>query len=87
MSNKNNQSIFEKNIQRGIKEKLISLNEERTKITYHAYRNFTTNFKKPEELVRASYFVELVLDYNYSPKRIDFEVIVPRRKPEDRADI
>ncbi|MCS7206054.1 MAG: N-6 DNA methylase [Leptospiraceae bacterium] len=87
MSNKNNQSIFEKNIQRGIEAKIISFNEDKSKITYYASRDFTTSFKKPEELVRASYFVELVLDYNYSPKRIDFEVIVPRRKPEDRADI
>lgn len=87
MSNKNNQSIFEKNIQRGIEAKIISLNEDKTRITYHCSRDFTTSFKKPEEIVRASYFTELVLDYSYPAKRINFEVIVPRRKPEDKADI
>jgi type I restriction enzyme M protein len=87
MSNKNNQSIFEKNIQRGIEAKIISFNEDKSKITYHCSRDFTTSFKNPEEVVRASYFTELVLDYNYPTKRTNFEVIVPRRKPEDKADI
>ena len=41
----------------------------------------------PEEKVRASYFCELVLDYDYPTKNIDIEVIVPRRTPKDRADI
>lgn len=87
MSNKNNQSIFEKNIQRGIKAKIISFNEDKSKITYHASRDFTANFKDPEEKVRAYYFTELVLDKHYPKEKINFEVIVPRRKPEDKADI
>lgn len=87
MNNKNNQSIFEKNIQRGVEAKIISLNEDKTRITYHCSRDFTTSFKNPEEIVRASYFTELVLDYGYPIKRMNLEVIVPRRKPEDRADI
>lgn len=37
--------------------------------------------------IRASYFAELVLDYQYPNKKINFEVTVPRRTPEDRADI
>ncbi|HPX31373.1 MAG TPA: restriction endonuclease subunit M [Smithella sp.] len=81
------ESIFMRNIQRGIDKKIISLSSDQAKITYHCSRNYTTGFKNPEEKVRGSYFAELVLDYNYSPDRIDFEVIVPRRTPEDRADI
>jgi len=81
------ESIFEKNIQRGIEEGTISFNEDRSRVTYHCSRDYSTSFKNPEEKVRAAYFAELVIDYQYPKKRIDFEVSVPRRTPEDRADI
>jgi len=87
MAKENHDSIFMKNIQKGIEKKIITLTSDGSKITYHCKRDYTTSFKNPEEKVRASYFVELVLDYNYPPKNIDIEVIVPRRTPEDRADI
>ena len=87
MKNDNEDSLFEKNRQRGIEKEYISLSADRKKITYHCSRDYTTSFKNPEEKVRASYFAELVLDYNYPTKRIDFEVTIPRRTPEDRADI
>ncbi len=80
-------SIFEKNIQKGKAKGLISFNEDESRIIYHCSRNYSTSFKNPEEKVRASYFVELVLDYQYPKERINFEVTVPRRTPEDRADI
>lgn len=87
ITNNSSDSIFEQNIQRGIRKGYISLAEDRNKITYHCLRDYTTSFKNPEEKIRASYFAELVLDYQYPKKRIDFEVPVPRRTPEDRADI
>lgn len=80
-------SVFLRNIKRGIGAQIISLNEEHTKVTYHCKRDYSTSFKNPEEPVRAAYFVELVLDYTYPKTRINIEVTVPRRKPEDRADI
>src|SRR6266568_3092100 len=80
-------SVFQKNLERGIAAHIISLSEDQTKITYSAARSFTTSYKNPEEKVRASYFAELVLDYQYPQERIVFEVLVPRRTPEDRADI
>ncbi len=83
----NNQSIFEQNIKRGIEAGIISFNEDKTKITYACSRAYTTSFKNPEEKVRASYFCELVLDYDYTKEKMNFEVLVPRRTPEDRADI
>ncbi|MCD6222037.1 restriction endonuclease subunit M [bacterium] len=83
----NKNSIFEKNIQRGIGEGIISFNKDRTRVIYHCSRDYSTSFRNPEEKVRAAYFAELVLDYQYPKERIDFEVIVPRRTPEDRADI
>jgi type I restriction enzyme M protein len=83
----NHESIFQRNIQRAVEKGFISFSSDNSKIQYDCSRDYTASFKKPEEKVRASYFAELVLDYEYLNKKIDFEVIVPRRKPEDRADI
>ncbi|BCG53959.1 N-6 DNA methylase [Alistipes indistinctus] len=80
-------SISEKNIIRGIEKELISFNEDKSRITYNCARSYSTSFKNPEESVRAAYFVELVLDYLYPSQKIDIEVKVERRTPDDRADI
>ena len=87
MSVNDNDSIFTKNIQRGIDKGIIMVASDSSKITYHCKRSYSTSFKNPEEKIRASYFCELVLDYDYPAKSIDIEVNVPRRTPEDRADI
>ncbi len=73
-------------IQIGIANGLIQFNAENTRITY-VDRNKTYNFKDPEEIVRAESYIQLVEIYGYDPKRIDFEVTVPRRTPSDSADI
>lgn len=83
----NNKSIFNSNINRGLEKGIIIINEPQNRITYKCSRNYETDFRKPEEIVRASYFVELVLDYKYPQSRIDLEVKVERRVPDDRADI
>ncbi|MBM2815791.1 MAG: methylase [Ignavibacteria bacterium] len=83
----NNQSFFEKNVQLGLSKKILSLNEDCSRITYNCCREYSTSYKNPEEKVRASYFVDLVLKYQYPQHRIDFEFTVPKRTPEDRADI
>jgi type I restriction enzyme M protein len=41
----------------------------------------------PEEKVRAEFWAELIYKYDYSPDRIRLEVNVPRRTPNDYADI
>jgi len=41
----------------------------------------------PEEHVRAVFYSELIKKYKYPKEKIDLEIIVPRRKPEDKADI
>ena len=87
MSKNDNESIFTKNIQRGLARKLIEISDNKTKIIYHCSREFKANFKKPEEKIRASYFTQLILDYSYQAEKIDLEVTVPRRTPADRADI
>ncbi len=87
MAKDDHESIFDKNILRGVERGIITISKDNSKITYYCSRDYTTSFKNPEEKVRASYFTELVLDYNYPAKKIDIEVVIPRRTPEDRADI
>jgi len=84
---KNNDTVFMEKVNKGVSEGLISISDNGARITYHCKRDYSTGFRNPEEKVRASYFVELILDYNYPSKNIDIEVTVPRRTPEDRADI
>lgn len=83
----NTTSNLLQNIENGIRDKILSLNEDRSRITYYGSREYSTSFKNPEERVRASYFVELVNLYMYPAKRIDFEITIARRVPEDKADI
>ena len=87
MNKDNHDSIFQRNIQRGIDKGIIKVESDGSKITYFCKRDYSTSFKNPEEKVRGAYFCELVLDYDYPTKNIDIEVTVPRRTPEDRADI
>jgi type I restriction enzyme M protein len=70
-------------IQLGINRQLIEVND--INIKYHI-QNKEYN-QDPEEFVRAAVYVELVETYHYSPYRIDIEVQVPRRTPNDFADI
>lgn len=74
-------------IQKGIANNLISFNNENTRIIYNAKTEKSYNYKDPEEKIRASVFIKLVVDFGYNAKDIDFEVRVPRRTPEDSADI
>lgn len=85
--NEENSTIFLENIERGLKQKIIKLSDDESRITYFCKREYSTTFKNPEEKVRASYFVELVLDKKYPKENIDIEVKVERRIPDDRADI
>lgn len=87
MNSKNSLSIFEKNIQRGIDKQQITISEDQLTITYHCKRDYSTYYSNPEEKVRASYFIELVLDYDYPAESIDLEVTVQRSIPGDYADI
>ncbi|MCY4108309.1 MAG: restriction endonuclease subunit M, partial [Chloroflexi bacterium] len=41
----------------------------------------------PEEKVRAELWAELIYKYEYAPERMEFEARVPRRTPNDFADL
>jgi type I restriction enzyme M protein len=85
--NSHDDFVFPENILRGVARGIIRIAEDNSKITYICSREYTTGFRNPEELVRASYFAELVEYYHYPKENINIEHIVPRRTPEDRADI
>lgn len=73
-------------IEIGIKKGYISFTPDSKRITY-IQQGKTYRFTDPEEFVRAEYYVELIEKYQYQPKRIDLEIVVPRRTPSDLADI
>lgn len=53
----------------------------------YVHAKHSERWSDPEEKVRAAFFADLIYHYRYDPKRIDFEVEVPRRTSSDKADI
>ena len=49
--------------------------------------DFSARWSDPEEKVRAELWAELIYKYEYPSERIRFEVNVPRRLPNDYADL
>ncbi|HWA27609.1 MAG TPA: N-6 DNA methylase [Lacunisphaera sp.] len=68
-------------IQRGF----ITISEEQ--VTYRLNQQKTYSWKDPEEWVRAHLVAWLVINRDYPTNRIRVEVTVPRRTPNDFADI
>lgn len=85
--NKSSLHFNDDTIQKGIENNLISFNDDNTRIFYNVKTKKNYNYKDPEEKIRAYVFIKLVSDYGYNAEDIDFEVTVPRRTPEDLADI
>ena len=73
-------------IQQGIKKGLLSFSTNNEKITYIKI-NKSYVFTDPEEQVRAKFYMELIEKYGYEESHVDLEVRVPRRVPNDLADI
>lgn len=75
-------------LQIGIEKGLVSFNEDKSRITYYTIpQTKSYKYSDPEEKVRAEVFLQLVLDYGYPIKKVQLEVQVPRRTPNDWADI
>lgn len=72
-------------MQEAIDRSLISINKD--KITYNIHQKKEYVWTDPEEWVRAWTISFLVLKKSYTPKSIKTEVPVPRRTPNDFADI
>ncbi len=70
----------------GIEKGYIKISENEKKITY-VKQDKTYTYTDPEEKVRAVYYVELIEKYQYKPELFKLEHKVPRRTPNDWADI
>ena len=57
------------------------------KVHYKGIAKEHTVTDGPEERVRCRVVNDLINKYKYPPKRIDINVLVPRRKPSDYADV
>jgi len=79
---------MEEIIKKGIEQGLIALNDDESRITYFTVpQSKSYRYTDPEEKVRAVVFLQLFFDYSYPINRIQLEVQVPRRTPNDWADI
>lgn len=75
------------NIKRGLKKGIINLNEDETKISYLLKKNHNTEFRTLQELIRASYLIELVLDYKYPKENILLDYGNNKKIYSNRSDI
>lgn len=77
---------FKREHEKALQEGIISLDSEEKNIVYAA-QNKKYRLSDPEELVRASAYVSLVVDYGYSQAQIEIEYTVPQRVPNIYSDI
>lgn len=77
-------SYLERAIQNGLAE---IRGEGKTERIHYKAANHSERWSDPEEKVRAEFWAELIYKYDYRPERIRFEVRVPRRTPNDFADL
>lgn len=61
--------------------------EGRAERIHYLTAGHSERWSDPEEKVRAEFWAELIYKYEYSPDLIRFEVNVPRRTPNDFADL
>lgn len=61
--------------------------EGKTQRIHYVAPNHSERWSDPEEKARAEFWAELIYKYQYRPERIRFEVKVPRRTPNDFADL
>ena len=75
-------------LERALQDGLAELSGEgRTERIHYIDADHSERWSDPEEKVRAELWAELIYKYDYPPERIDFEVNVPRRTPNDYADL
>ncbi len=63
------------------------IGEGRSQRIRYVAADHSERWADPEEKIRAEFWAELIYKYEYPPERIGFEVNVPRRTPNDYADL
>lgn len=75
-------------LNRAFSEGLLRLDGEgKTERIIYVKSGANERWSDPEEKVRAEFYAELIYKYEYAPEKISIEAVVPRRTPNDRADI
>ena len=72
---------------RGAELDIVSVDDALNRVTYRLNREKQYNWSDPEEKVRAQVILDLIFNYQYSPKRLDTEVAVPGRTSAHWADV
>lgn len=72
-------------VQKSIERGFVAVDKGR--ITYQLNQRKLENWSDPEEWIRCSSICHLIINKNYPANRIRIEVSVPRRVPNDFADI
>lgn len=72
-------------VREAIERGFITIGGDRVQYRVHTDRDYS--WTDPEEWVRCATLAYLITEKDYSPRRIDLEVLVPRRVPGDFADI
>lgn len=72
-----------------IEKWFIEIDHENDKIIYKNLKNWDKKYKlsNPEEQVRLEWFLDLLTKYQYEPQNIDLEVEMPKRVPNQFADL
>ncbi|WP_162652143.1 N-6 DNA methylase [Lentilitoribacter sp. Alg239-R112] len=86
MANEEFLERFIRENQAGLDGGIIALDHDKKNVVYVAL-NKKYRLTDPEEFVRASAYVSLVLDYGYSREQIEIEFTVPHRVPNIHSDI
>ncbi len=75
-------------LQRAIKDGHAKFTGEgKAERVHYVAANHSERWSDPEEKARAEFWAKLIFHYEYKAEFIGFEVTVPRRTPEDKADL
>jgi len=72
-----------------IEKGYIEIDKEKDRVIYKNLKGWDKKHRlsDPEEQVRLEWFIDLVTKYQYEPKDIDLEVEMPKRVPNQFADL
>lgn len=73
--------------QKGLSNKYISVNEEKSVITYNCKNGTKRRLGNPEEFVQALTYLKLIFEYNYQPQHISVNEPVQMGSDTKEADI
>src|SRR5256884_9286654 len=79
------EAVADEAVAEAIRRGLIAISDDR--VTYRLHHQRSYSWTDPEEWVRAHAIAWLIIERDYPPNRMRTEVNVPRRTPNDFADI